>query len=260
MTSSSLTRGSGVRSIPRLIAALAGSLVLLTPAAVSAQQSIRGVVAQVETALPINRAALFLMGADGALYGSALSDSAGQFEIDVPLPGGYILRVHRVGYNATQSELVQVPANAVVEVRVNLRPNPLMLEPVTVYGESPQTRQLREFHMRRSQRRGYHFSRADFERLKATTVLHLVPEIPGYRYQGTSKNPWITLNDRRCPPAVYVDGFEWRLGFFDLIHGLPLDQVYGVEVFRRWGNVPVEFSGGRALCGVILIWTVAVMG
>lgn len=239
---------------------LAGTRALLaTPAALSAQQSIRGVVAQVETGDRIARAAVLLLGIDGPVHGAALSDTAGEFEIAVPSPGKYLLRALRAGYYPTESGAITVPANAVVEVRVNLRPDPVLLEAVTVYGEAPQTRELREFHLRRSQRRGYSFTRADFERLNASRVMDLLPEVPGFSSRGTPRTRQITLNFRRCQPAVFIDGYSPRLAPPELIHlleTLPLHMVYGVEVFRDFSSVPPEY--GLQVCGAILIWTVAV--
>ena len=34
-------------------------------------------------------------------------------------------------------------------------------------------------------------------------------------------------------------------------------QLLAIEVFRSAAEVPVQFSGGSAACGVVLIWTVA---
>lgn len=246
----------------RSMATLAAALLLVLPAAARPQQAIVGVVAEVNTAERIERAAVILVGANGVAYGAVLSDSAGLFEISVPAPGPYVLRAHRAGYNPTESAVIEVPAKARVEVRVNLRRNPTMLEGVTVYGDAPQTPQLREFHRRRALRQGYSFTRADFERLKATWVIDLMPSIPGYRPAGggivreEGRSRSLSLNFRRCPPAVYVDGYESKLGLFELFGGMPLDHVYGVEVFRTWSDTPGEYA--TSTCGVILIWTVAV--
>ncbi len=229
----------------------------LVPGALSAQESIRGIVAEIETADPIGGAVVSLLGSDSALHAMVLSDSLGWFEVGIPRVGSYVLRVNRIGYQPTRSGVIAVPADAVVEVRVNLTPDPLMLEAVTVRAAAPLTPELRGFYKRRDQRRGYQFTRADLERLNATMVAHVLTEIPGYR----KTRGGISLNFRRCRPAVFVDGYEPLLPGLYLGSGLPIGHVHGVEVFRNWSDVPGEFAlprRGDARCGVILIWTVAV--
>jgi hypothetical protein len=57
-----------------------------------------------------------------------------------------------------------------------------------------------------------------------------------------------------CRPSVYVDGVQ-VIGYRsidDLAQPLELE---GVEVYRSAYQAPVEFTGLRAGCAVILIWT-----
>lgn len=250
-----------------LVTTLAGVLIVLLPAPASSQQAIVGVVAELDTDERIEHAAVILVGADGTAHGAALSDSAGSFDISVPAAGQYSLRAHRVGYDP-HSVAIRVPADARVEVHVNLRRDPMMLDAVTVTGEAPQSIPQRDFHRRQRLRQGYHFTRADFERLNASQVIHLLHWVPGYRPRGGAivrddreRSRSLALNFRDCPPVVYVDGYESRLGLLQVFGGISLSYVYGVEVFRNWSDVPGEFAmsrRGRSACGVIAIWTVAV--
>jgi hypothetical protein len=234
----------------------------ITPSITNAQQSIRGVIAELGTAGRIARATVWLLDADSAVHAATVSDSSGEFEIAVQAPGRYILRGQRIGYISAESDIIDVPANHVVEVRINLRPDPLMLEAVTVYGEMPHSREIEGFYTRRSQHRGYNFTRADFERMSATDMSHVLSEIPSGRIHGTTpRNRKVTLNFNRCEPAVFIDGREWQLGFLDLAEGLPLSTVYGIEVFTTQSDTPGEFASPRwhrARCGVIVVWTWAV--
>jgi hypothetical protein len=35
----------------------------------------------------------------------------------------------------------------------------------------------------------------------------------------------------------------------------PIRDVYGIEIYRGPSEVPGEFSGSNAMCGVIVMWT-----
>ncbi len=245
-----------VRAVPTAI------ILLLIPPSIVAQQTIHGVVARLETVATIDRATVLLVGPDGMIQGATLSDSAGRFEIDVPRHGNYTLRVHRVGYEGTESASIGVAPNTSVEVRVNLTPEPAMLEAITVYGEIPQARELREFHQRRSFNRGYSFIRSDFERLNVMKMPDLLIEIPGARVRGNYRRErQVELNWRKCEAAVFVNGRESVLPFLELSDGFTMDHVYGIEIFREFSDVPAEYAAPdirNARCGVILIWTMSV--
>ncbi len=187
--------------------------------------------------------------------------------MEVPATGGYFVRVQRAGYDATRSGILHVPPDAAVQVRVNLRPDPAMLEAVTITGEAPvRTRQLREFWKRRRQHRGFNFSRQEIERIGAREVLDVLRHVPTFRRQGTRpRDRSISLNFRRCTPVVYVDG--WELPYTDgdvdgvfqtIVASMPIDLVYGVEVFTNLADVPAQLQATKynaASCGVIAVWT-----
>lgn len=228
------------------------------------EQAIEGIVAELQRGHPVARAAVLLLDAENSVLAATLTSDSGSFRLEISQPGSYHLRVSRVGYRPTQSASIEVRANTTVQVRVNLRPDAVALEGVTVRGDAALSRELAGFWRRRNQRRGYNFTRADFERLGAATVADVLITVPGYRPVGGSivreegRARSLSLNFRRCPPVVYVDGYASKFGLWDLFGGLPLSHIYGVEVFRNWSDVPAEFGGtGRARCGVIVVWTVA---
>jgi outer membrane cobalamin receptor len=57
-----------------------------------------------------------------------------------------------------------------------------------------------------------------------------------------------------CQPMVWVDGQKWGNdgSAFTDIHGF---EVEAVEIYRGPSEVPGEFSGGDANCGVVVVWT-----
>jgi hypothetical protein len=54
-----------------------------------------------------------------------------------------------------------------------------------------------------------------------------------------------------CHPTYYVDGRLAR----SFAESTPMNDVQGIEVYRGAAEMPGEFAGAGAMCGVIVIWT-----
>jgi hypothetical protein len=54
-----------------------------------------------------------------------------------------------------------------------------------------------------------------------------------------------------CAPTFYVDGHLAR----SFAESTPIIDVQGIEVYRGAAEMPGEFTGDGAMCGVIVIWT-----
>jgi outer membrane receptor for ferrienterochelin and colicin len=54
-----------------------------------------------------------------------------------------------------------------------------------------------------------------------------------------------------CGPTYYVDGRLAR----NFAETTPINDVQGIEVYRGAAEMPGEFAGDGAMCGVIVIWT-----
>ncbi|MBL8987755.1 MAG: hypothetical protein JNJ80_15900, partial [Gemmatimonadetes bacterium] len=54
-----------------------------------------------------------------------------------------------------------------------------------------------------------------------------------------------------CGPTYFVDGQVAR----SFAESTPISDVQGIEVYRGSAEVPAEFTGSDAMCGVIAIWT-----
>ena len=56
-----------------------------------------------------------------------------------------------------------------------------------------------------------------------------------------------------CLPTYYVDG--------QVAHSFatttPINDVQAIEIYRGAGEVPAEYTGSGAMCGVVVIWTKA---
>ncbi len=54
-----------------------------------------------------------------------------------------------------------------------------------------------------------------------------------------------------CGPTFYVDGRVAR----NFASDTPISDVQGIEVYRGAAEMPGEFAGAGAMCGVVAIWT-----
>jgi hypothetical protein len=55
----------------------------------------------------------------------------------------------------------------------------------------------------------------------------------------------------QCQPVWIIDGTEAR----SFHENTPVRDVYGIEIYRGPGEIPGEYSGSNAACGVIVMWT-----
>ena len=68
----------------------------------------------------------------GSVVARALSGALGEFEVALPHPGSYSLRVLRIGYRPTVTPTLRVPLAEQSAVRIVLNDEKLQLERVTV--------------------------------------------------------------------------------------------------------------------------------
>ena len=110
-----------------LIACLAGAL-----GAPASAQTVRGRVIDPSNERPVQLAAVALLDRDHGQVVVTLADSAGWFALDVPEAGEYYLFAHRLGYHETLSPLLAISDTLAYELDLELRPEPIGLDPITV--------------------------------------------------------------------------------------------------------------------------------
>lgn len=195
-----------------------------------------------------------------------LTDSAGRFGLQLRGPGTVLLSAEALGYAATKTDTLVVDRGEVVQVRLTLRVAPVEMSPLEVVARSRadfRLDPLRGFYERMDwgERIGAgHFITHEDGRLKgAARLSHVLGSAPGVRTYAHPAIPGALLVEVRttatgaCPVVIYLDGVEIRdAPIDDLV--LPPD-VHGIEIYRRPSELPAEFSGSNARCGVIAIWT-----
>ncbi len=223
----------------RLVAAVFLACVIASP---GSAQTVRGVVAVVETAEPLAGANVLLVGVEGQANVAVRTNSNGEFLVEARTPGIYVLRVHHIGYKPASSGVL-LRADQMVDVQVNMVAVVTALEPVTVYGQRLTPEQI-EFESRRDLKYAFTFDRHDIDRLRyAATVDDIVAQgVPG---GGASIRCW----------RVYLDGRESRT----FGERYPLDWLYGMEVYLNYTDTPLRyrdpFKDPMRRCGTVLLWS-----
>ena len=74
-------------------------------------------------------------------------------------------------------------------------------------------------------------------------------------FYGVAVLDGVTVYKNRSQGALQVDSrsVEWQITF-DL-GSIMVSSLESVEIYRRTAEVPIEFGGGNAACGVLVVWT-----
>lgn len=118
------------------LARLAPWVAMLTTAAPLGAQHVRGIVQQPDSATLAPGVVVTAGDERGDVLSRALSGDDGTFDIQVPGPGTYVLRLLRVGYRPTVLPALTVPVDGVSGVRAVLGATPVVLAAVTVRSEN----------------------------------------------------------------------------------------------------------------------------
>ena len=109
----------------------AGLASALEPSALGAQV-VRGRVLDSSSGQPVVMAGVHLFDTDREQVSIAIADSLGRYVLEVPASGEYYLFAQRLGYFEAISPLVEISAERGYEVDLELRPEPIALDPLAV--------------------------------------------------------------------------------------------------------------------------------
>jgi hypothetical protein len=214
-------------------------------------QAVTGIVANVNTLERLVGAEVLLFAMDSVLNAATFSGENGEFFIEASEAGTYTMEVRHLGYKG-RAVTILLQTDKVIEVRVNLAAEATELEGVTVYGQTAETEDQREFLSRRHLPWNYSFDMEEIERLHAASVYEVVQfGVPG--------------GEARCY-TVYLDGLPnvSALGVNRAYDKISLRFVYGIEVYRYYMDIPIKyrdaFADPQMRCGAILIWSTVAPG
>jgi hypothetical protein len=234
-------------SPPLLAAALAIFFAVETAAA---QAMLQGRVMDSETGNPLPGAMIRIKGGPAQL----VSDSLGRFRAD-QLPAGEVeVRIQLLGY-APGVFRVRLPASGVVDRDFGMDFTGHRLPEQVVRARADQLApRYSDFEQRRQRKLGAYFRWDELEQKGYSSVGDALRTVRGIKIkcnQQTFECFAFLARTPHCQPTWFIDGAEVR----SFHENTPIRDVYGIEVYRGAGEVPGEYSGSNAACGVIVIWT-----
>ena len=230
---------------------LGSVLLILTLVAQSGfgQATLRGRVVDSETGRPLAGAIVTVR----RLTATFTTDSLGQFE--GALPGGDAdLTIRKLGYASAEFR-IHLPASGTLERVFSLDYTGQQLPAIEVQARADQLMpRYNDFEQRRKRGLGAFFRWDELTKASFGSVGDALRSVRGVRIRCNQQTFECTAGMVRTPdcfPVWYVDGQEVR----SFHENTPIRDVYGIEVYRGPGEVPGEFSGSNAACGVIVMWT-----
>jgi hypothetical protein len=215
-----------------------------------------------------------------------VSDDSGRFTVPIPIRGRASLVLRRIGYEATETTITEMPDSV---LRVVMRPVARTLDAQVVTARSPFVRlDIGGFYKRMSEvqngaRVGYFMTPEDLAIRRPQSVTDAVEHFPNirlapiddgrvgsdglYHADGMMSRRKFRIEDRNgCPMTVYLDRVRIQPA---VAGGRNVDEeinslinpatVAGIEVYPRAMGAPAEFpavnSSSAVECGVVLIWT-----
>jgi hypothetical protein len=242
------------------------AVALQIPCLVSAQV-IRGTVVADLAGTPLTGVSVSALPVDrDSVLAMTIADD-GAFRLALPEAGAFRLRAELLGYATSTTGPVAVTRDEIVSVELRLRPDAIPLEPLRVVARRMEPWFMDEIRRRERQGFGKFVWREDLELRAGAGLRDVLWTVPGLRVPLIA--PGVPAVETRsaayslgtCYAALYVNGTRhfdhstldepYRLKDFFAISPA---EIEAIEVYRGAAEVPAEYSGSTAECGVVAIW------
>jgi len=234
----------------RSLLAAIGSIMLLSSAA-TAQESaaLIGKVYDNRTGEALAEAVVLV---DGVRQDVKLSSQA-RFVLQELEPGRHRIDIRNIGYRPLSVELA-FSAGQTREYTFELEFTGEQLPDILVEEKASKTlSRYADFERRRARGLGHFITRDEIRSRGYLNMGDALRTVKGVKVDCGPLECIIrmTRSGPRCFPAFWVDGQEAR----SFAVSTPISDVQGIEVYRGTGEIPGEFTGSTAGCGVVVIWT-----
>lgn len=255
-------------------------------------QSVRGRVQEVQTRAPIIAVDLLILGQNGEHMARTTTDSTGAFLLEWERPGQVRLRASRLGFKESTTDFFVVREGETVTARVLMSATAVPVDPLIISSrviDGDIAGNLADFQRRRQLGIGHFLDREQIRSSGATLISQVLTRIPGITMKPMPNNPsgievftnyqaglisgrslgsgsQRTGRERAsasglgapetgpCPMQVFLNGNIFRYSHSG-VNVLSAQDIEAIEVYRGVAEVPAEFSGTHARCGVIALWT-----
>jgi hypothetical protein len=195
---------------------------------------------------------------------STRTDSLGRFQL-TGLPAGIVrLLVTAPGYQRGPLTLPLAPRE-VLERELELEPlgatpaaadsgpRAQRLATVPVTAMPGMGNRFLDFERRRATGRGQYRTREEIETGQFNSLQDVLRTLRGVQMvcSGGYCQAQMVRATLGCPPQYIIDEREDN----DFGPVVPVRDIQGIEVYTGAGDVPGEFAGSTAACGVIVVWT-----
>ena len=240
---------AGARTLTgALVAALVA--VAIGPETGAAQATLRGRVIDSEMGHPLPGAVVRIQPGPPPLT----SDTLGRFEAQELPAGDAEVTIQLLGY-AIGVFTVRLPPSGGVDRVFALDFTGHLLPELVVRARADRLMpRYLDFEQRRARGLGAYFRWDDLKRQGYSSVGDALRTVRGVRIQCNQQAFEcfaVMARTPQCQPTWWIDGVEVR----SFHENTPIRDVYGIEIYRGPSEVPGEFSGSNAACGVIVMWT-----
>jgi hypothetical protein len=249
------TNRPGTTLVPWRTCVLAAGM--LVSAVTGGAQSMRGVVLDAATRMPIAGTVVQLQAAGDSRPRRVTADSTGSFALSMPAPGLYTLTATRLGYIQHRGDTVRIGDSETVGVEIRLDRTAIPLRPVVV---TERVSALPDgFEKRRAAGFGRFITKSDIDNRRAANTSDLLRGIPGVvltaarRGRGSGSVLFMRGPAGLCQPAVWIDGLQVSTADLAIDQLLSPAVLEAAEVYNSTSTAPSQYRTGN--CGVVLFWT-----
>jgi hypothetical protein len=248
----------------------------------------RGHVLEADTRAPVAVVELTVLSLDGKELARTRSDSLGAFLLSWTGAERVRLRAERLGFLSSTSPTLTVEENEVLTVRLAMSARPISVDPLIISARDRDNDIMGNFadiQRRRKLGLGKLITREQINQSGSSQISDVLRRVPGISLRAEPNNQhsvsaYSSINSasslsapsasarRRanqaamgtgslsgeCPMMIFLDGKIHRYPISG-VNVLPATEIEAIEVFRGLAEVPAEFSGEHARCGVIALWT-----
>jgi hypothetical protein len=214
---------------------------------------VRGYVTDRSTGQPMAGVSVVMRDSEGTQSALRLTSDDGTFHFASVRSGVYEMELRHLGYQEVDLTL-DTGEGSHTEVRVEMVPAAVELEPVVVTSSRRDRLSTAGFYDRRRVASGHFITRDELRSRQIFRVSQIFRGVAGFTVvPATNGFDQYVIGRGNCHPALYIDGI-----LMQTVAGSQIDQVLqpdhleGLEIYSA-SQTPGQFLAGR--CGTIVAWT-----